>query len=80
MKTQLEIQAETLKQLSSQLDRDMIENAIVCEYTSYDNTPTLFVYLWRAFGLSDLPVAISQLRLVDESAWDGGTVYSFQLI
>lgn len=79
MKNQSYIQTTELRKLASEIDSNLIDNAIVCEFTSYDDTPTLHVYLWRAFGLSDLPERIRNLKLAAEGIWDGGTVFSFQI-
>jgi len=56
----------------------IIENACICEFSAEDSTPTLHLYLWRGYDLSDLPDCLFTLNEVAEGHWDGGRCYSLQ--
>jgi hypothetical protein len=62
--------------LSFDPNSEIIENAVLCEFSAEDPTPTLHLTLWRGFDLSDLPD--TGLEVVTEGHSDIGRVYSLQ--
>lgn len=65
-----------LESLLSNADSQIIESAVVCEFSAEDSTPTLHLTLWRKHDLSDLPD--TGLEVVAEGFSDIGPVYSLQ--
>jgi hypothetical protein len=60
-------------------DHQALAEACICEFSPDDNTPTLHVYLWRGYDLSDLPQSIAGLEVAAEGNWAGGKAYSLQI-
>jgi len=54
----------------------IIENAVLCEFSAEDSTPTIHITLWRGHDLSDIPD--TKLEVVCEGFSDIGRVYSLQ--
>jgi hypothetical protein len=65
--------------LQDGIDHEALAEACVCEFSSDDNTPTLHIYLWRGYDLSDLPQSIAGLDVAADGNWDGGKSYSLQI-
>jgi len=55
-----------------------VENAILCEFSTEDNTPTIHVQLWRGAEWSNIP-GIDGLEEVADGHTDLGPCASFQL-
>ena len=77
MNTQATLQAVLESLLSFDPDSQILESAVLCEFSSEDNTPTIHLTLWRGYDLSDIPD--TGLKEVSEGFSDIGRVYSLQL-
>ena len=78
MNTQASLQSILESLLSFDPNSEIIENAVFCEYSAEDSTPTLHLTLWRGHDLYELPLP-SNLETVSEGFSDIGRVYSLQL-
>lgn len=76
MQTQLQQILESL--LSFDPNSQILESAVLCEFSAEDSTPTLHLTLWRGFDLHELPLP-NNLETVSEGFSDIGRVYSLQL-
>jgi hypothetical protein len=55
----------------------IVAEAVLCEFSSEDNTPTIHISLWKGFDLSDIPC--ESLDVVAEGFDHIGRTYSLQL-
>jgi hypothetical protein len=65
--------------LSFDPNSEIIENAVLCEFSAEDSTPTLHLTLWRGRDLHELPIP-HNLETVSGGFSDIGRVYSLQLV
>jgi hypothetical protein len=78
MSTQATLQSILESLLSFDPNSEILESAILCEFSSEDSTPTLHLTLWRGRDLYELPLP-SSLEMASEGFSDIGRVYSLQL-
>ena len=78
MNTQATLQSILESLLSFDPNSEIIESAVLCEFSAEDSTPTLHLTLWRGHDLYELPLP-SNLNEASEGFSDIGRVYSLQL-
>jgi len=54
----------------------IIQNAVLCEFSAEDSTPTIHLTLWRKYHISDLPD--TGLEIAAEGFNDIGRTYCLQ--
>jgi hypothetical protein len=65
--------------LSFDPNSDILESAVLCEFSAEDPTLALHLTLWRGRDLHELPIP-HNLETVSEGFSDVGRVYSLQLV